>query len=235
MKPKILCLLALLACLTGCVPVDSLNPLYTANNVIFDPALLGKWVGGNPDEGFLRFDRAAQDSYQMVMVSRNSEAVEEQIYIAHLVNLGGEKFLDVSPKELEPSAEQYLFRTDPVRKGSRFEPKLERIGTGFYVEVLGPTPGRGNSQELQLKVRPVHWIFKVSLSEKTLTLSYLDREWVQEAIKKKLIQAEHVKAKEGNDTGWVLSGSTAELQQFIVHHADDPEAFNSGSALSKVE
>src|ERR1051326_3676341 len=219
MDKRYLVFFALLACLAGCVPVDSLNPLYTANNIIFDPALVGKWVSGNPDEGFLRFDRAAEDSYQMVMVSRNSDSVEEQIYIAHLVSLGGEKFLDVSPRELDPSAKQYLFRTDPARKGARFEPRLERIGTGFYLEVLGPTPGRGNSQELQLKLHPVHWMMKVSLTEKTLTLSYLDREWVQEAIKKKLVQAEHVKAKDGNDTGWVLSGSTAELQQFIVHHA----------------
>jgi hypothetical protein len=104
-----------------------------------------------------------------------------------------------------------------------------------YLEVLGPNPGKGTSQELQVKVRPAHWIFKVYLSEKNLSLSYLDREWVQEAIDKKLVQARHMKARDENTLNWVLAGSTADLQQFVVQHADDPGAFDAGMALSKIE
>ncbi|HEY2391490.1 MAG TPA: hypothetical protein VGK22_09975 [Candidatus Angelobacter sp.] len=33
---------------------------------------------------------------------------------------------------------------------------------------------------------------------------------------------------------WVLSDSTAELEQFVVHHADDPGAFDNGMSLKKV-
>jgi hypothetical protein len=241
MNKKHLVFFALLACLTGCVPVDSLNPLFTDKNVIFDPALVGKWVGSDPEEGFLRFDRAEDDSYQMVLMAKaTSGMMQETVFKAHLVSLGGEKFLDVSPKQLEGSDQQYLFRTDGSRKGSNFQPVLERIGGGVYLEVRGPSPGKGNSQELQLKLRPAHWIFKVYLSEKTLSLSYLDQQWVEEAIKKKMLQAQHLKARTENtrdDDGreWVLSGSTAELQQFVVQHADDPGAFAGGMAMSKAQ
>ncbi|HEY2170629.1 MAG TPA: hypothetical protein VGJ30_13445 [Candidatus Angelobacter sp.] len=236
MSKRYLVFFALLACLTGCVPVDSLNPLYTDKNVIFDPALAGKWVSGNPEDGVLRFDRGEEDAYQMVFTQKTASGhSQETVYVAHLVSLGGEKYLDVSPKQFDGTAQQYLFRTDGSKKGSMFRPVLERISDGIYLEVQGPIPGKGNSQELQLKLRSSHWIFKVYLSEKTLSLSYLDQQWVEEAIKKKLLQAEHLKARSENSAQWLLSGSTAELQQFVVQHADDPGAFTGGIAMSKIE
>src|SRR5579864_82143 len=68
MQPKILCLVALLASLTGCFPVDSLNSLYTYNNdVIFDESLIGYWVG--PDGGkhgsvqFSKFEEGQKKGY----------------------------------------------------------------------------------------------------------------------------------------------------------------------------
>ena len=236
MSKKWLLLLLLPVCITGCVPVDSINPLYTEKNVIFDPVLVGKWGGPNADEGGLRFERTDDDAYQMVMTEKRSSGwAKESIFVAHLLSLGGEKYLDVEPREFEASSHLLLFRTDPSKKGSKFEPTLERIGSGVYLEVLGPNPGKGTSQELQVKVRPAHWIFKVYLSEKSLSLSYLDREWVQEAIDKKLVQARHMKARDENTLNWVLSGSTPDLQQFVVQHADDPGAFDAGMALSKIE
>lgn len=62
MKPTILCLLAVLACLTGCLPVDSLNPLYTDKDIVFDNTLLGDWVSVNKDneESTLRFVTLAE-------------------------------------------------------------------------------------------------------------------------------------------------------------------------------
>jgi hypothetical protein len=236
MTKRYLVLLALMACLTGCVPVDCINPLYTDKNVIFDPALLGKWVSANPEEGVLRFDRAEEGAYQMVITQKTpSDHSTETVYLAHLVSLGGEKYLDVSPTQFDGTAQQYLFRTDGSKKGSMFRPGLERISDGVYLEVRGPTPGKGNSQELQLKLRSAHWICKVYLNEKTLSLSYLDQQWVEEVIKKKLLQAEHLKARSENSAEWLLSGSTAELQQFVVQHADDPGAFSGGTAMSKIE
>jgi hypothetical protein len=236
MNKGYLAFFALLICLTGCVPVDSLNPLYNGNNVIFDPSLVGKWVSSNPDEGSLRFDRAEEDAYQMVSTEKTSSGLAgETVFVAHLVSLGGEKYLDVEPRQLEGSSQMYLFRTAPSKKGSKFEPTLEQIGRGVYMEVAGPNPGKGTSQELQVRIRPAHWIFKVYLNEKSLSLSYLDREWVQEEIDKKLIQARYLKSRDQDGHSWVLSGSTAELQQFVVQHADDPGAFNGGIGMSRIE
>jgi hypothetical protein len=215
--------------------VDSLNPFYRDRNVIFDAALLGKWANSNPDDGFVRFDRGEEDAYRMVVMGTNPSGEKGEVVLqAHLISLGGEKYLDVTANQVKGPG-QYLFRTDPAKKGSRFEPALQSIGNGLFLEVIGPVPGKGSSQELQVKVLPSHLIFKVTLNEKTLSLAFLDEEWVEEAIKKKQLQVRHLEAKSETSTGWVLSGSTAELQQFIVQHADDPGAFSSGMALSKVE
>jgi hypothetical protein len=230
-------LFALLACLTGCVQVDSLNPFYSDRNVIFDPALLGQWGSGNPDEGGIRFNRAEDDAYQMVYTEKiPSGWLEKSVFSVHLVNLGGEKYLDVQPLQISGTSQMHLFRTDPSKKGSKFEPALESLGDGIYLEVFGPNPGKGTSQELQVKVHAAHWIYKINLNEKSLTLSFLDREWVKEQINKKLIQARHLKAKDDdNNASWVLSGSTEELQQFVAHHADDPGAFDTEMSFSKME
>ena len=74
---KLLLLLAGLLCLTGCVPVDSLNPLYTDKDVAFDESLLGAWVGPDKsDEGGLEILAREQDgkkSYLLVMTDKNKD------------------------------------------------------------------------------------------------------------------------------------------------------------------
>ncbi len=221
--------------LTGCVPVDCLNPLYTDSNVIFDPALLGKWVGSEPDES-LRLERAENNAYQIVLTEKKeSGTLQQTVYEAHLVSLGGEKYLDLVPKEFPSSSNEILFKMDSAKKGARFAPTLEKIAEGLYLEVLGPTPGKGTVQELQVKLRPVHWIFKVEMHEKSLSLYHLDHEWIQEAIKKGKIQAQYTKARKEAGTTFVLTGSTADLQALVVHTVDDPGAFAEGMALQKVD
>jgi hypothetical protein len=238
MNPRYLILLALLVCLTGCItPIEMLNPLYNGKDVLFDPNLVGMWGTGDPNDATVRFARSeGDDGYEMVVTTKNSSGEPSvDVFSAHLVSLGGETYLDASPRQITGHAQQYTFRTDPEKKGSKFEPTLERIDEGIYLEVVGPNPGKGSSQELQVTLRTAHIFYKAKISEKSLALSQLEEEWIREAIKKKMLQARHLKARNGDGIAWVLSGPTAELQQFIVHHADDPGAFTSTAALSKVE
>jgi hypothetical protein len=235
MNPRYLLVLVVLVCLTGCfTSVEMLNPLYNGKDVLFDPNLLGTWNAGN--DTTLHFDRESNDGYQMVVTSKDSSGVQAvDVFSVHLVSLGGETYLDASPRQISGHAQQYLFRTDPVKKSSKFEPTLERLDEGIYLEVVGPSPGKGNSQELQVTLRTAHTFCKVKIGEKTLSLAPLDEAWMREAIEKKMLQARHVKARAGDDIAWVLTGPTAELQQFIVHHADDPGAFQGADILTRVE
>ncbi len=235
MRKSAIFLALLLGSLLGCVPIDSLSPIYTDSNVIFDPALLGRWASRQSDES-LRVERGENNSYLVVFEKKNGDAHEETVYQAHLVNLGGDKYLDVVPENVLGAPAAGTFWMDTGKKGARFAPTLQRIADGLYIEVVGPTPAKATIQELQIKLRPAHWFAKIEIHEKSLSLNYLDDEWVKKAIKKHYIQASHTTASnEDNPNSWVLTGSTAEMQSLIVRAADDPGAFGGGMAFQKIE
>src|SRR5215471_16662045 len=109
MKKLCVALVAIVACLSGCVPVDSLNPLYTDKDVVFDESLLGEWVGMDPSEtGGMKFIKEGNDAY--VIVLTDTDAIGEKkntFYDARLLNISGQKFLDVLQREWSASQASY--------------------------------------------------------------------------------------------------------------------------------
>jgi hypothetical protein len=79
---------------SGCVP--SLFPLYTDNDKVFDPALVGTWgkKGGDP---VWIFKKGPNTSYEMVYTGRNTPAKFE----CHLVRIGKSLFMDSFPSGSE--------------------------------------------------------------------------------------------------------------------------------------
>jgi len=82
----------------GCVP-NSIHPLYTDDNVVYDPALIGKWH----EEGelaWIEFAEGEDDSYIFRMAEDENVV---STFHAKLVKLGEHTLLDIMPAE--PSAE----------------------------------------------------------------------------------------------------------------------------------
>jgi len=81
--------------------VQSLHPLYTGKDLIFEPALLGEWVEAKPDsKSTLTFSKTGDKEYKL----RSGDPGDKQsIFIAHLVELGDKLFLDVKP---DPASER---------------------------------------------------------------------------------------------------------------------------------
>ncbi len=99
MKPtiKITGGLVLLAWLTGCV-VTSVYPFYTAKDVVFDPALLGRWAEAgstNAANEHWQFDKLEGQAYKVTVVDKEKRTE----YDAHLFKLKGRLFLDWCPRE----------------------------------------------------------------------------------------------------------------------------------------
>lgn len=234
MKAILRLLSALLVALliVGCVPVDSLNPIYTEKNVIFEPALLGEWLGDNRDEGALRIERAGDNAYQLLMTERTDGSwMRASVYDAHLVSLGGEQYLDVQPRQLQASDVAKL-NVAFLKSGLRLQPSLLDIGGGLFLE-FGAGAKKDKAQEIEIKLRSAHWIMKAELDHSTLRLAYLDDGWVKNEIKRGSLVVAHQRAKGESSEKWVLTGSTAELQQFVVRQADREGAFSGGIALKK--
>ena len=90
----------LAALLGGCVPVMSLNPLYTKENVVFDKKLLGTWAD-DPNEPEITWQFKSIDepknAYKLIFTGEDGM---KGSFVAHLVKLQDKLFLDVYPSEL---------------------------------------------------------------------------------------------------------------------------------------
>lgn len=223
---RFLLALPLFTLLAGCAPVDSLNPLYTPKDVVFDETLLGQW--GTEAEG-LKFVRLGKNGYRIVWPEKDdgSGHIMNAVYDAHLVKLGGHRFLDVVCRQSGSVTgtprfpEVHLRQT---RSGMSIEPRLVSAGEGTYLELVpGETDADDNQFSLQL--RKTHQFFKVILEDqgKTLKLVQLDDSWIDGQIREGAIVIDHEVIHGGSV---VLTASTPELQQLVLDHADDEEAFH---------
>ena len=82
------------AVLTGCVP-QTLFPLYSDETLTFEPLLLGAWQEDDEDA---RWTFSAHDPHSYRLVHRDSDGRESE-FEAHLIELGGELFLDLFPED----------------------------------------------------------------------------------------------------------------------------------------
>ena len=83
----------------GCVPVISLHPLYTKENVVFDKKLLGTWADDpNEPEVTWQFESAdeAKKSYNLVFTGEDGL---KGSFVVHLVKLKDSLFLDIFPSK----------------------------------------------------------------------------------------------------------------------------------------
>ena len=89
----------LAALMGGCVPVMSLRPLYTKENVVFDKKLLGTWVDDpNEPEITWQFESIDEPENAYKLVFTGEDGMKGS-FVAHLVKLQGKLFLDVYPSE----------------------------------------------------------------------------------------------------------------------------------------
>ncbi len=230
---KFFLLLPLAVLLTGCAPVDSLNPLYTDKDVVFDETLLGQW--GTADEG-LNFAKLGENGYRIVMSGKDDDTgqVTTFVFDAHLVNLQGHRFLDVVWKQggavndSQPIPEVHVRRT---KNGLEMEPRLVSAGAGTYLELL---PGESGGEEDRFSIRPrqAHEFFKVVMEDegRTLKLVQLDDSWIDDQIRDGKLVIDH-EVMEGRSA--VLTASTPELQQLVLDHVNDEEAFHGDTVVQR--
>jgi hypothetical protein len=105
MKTKKLPFYALAVLLGGCVPVLSLHPLYTEEDVVPEKKLLGTWVD-DPNSPKTTWDFAnmeePKNAYKLVFTD---EEGKKGSFVARVVKLQDKLFLDVYPSELPWEAE----------------------------------------------------------------------------------------------------------------------------------
>jgi hypothetical protein len=115
--------LALASC-AGCY-VQSLHPLYSDRNTMFDPALIGTWVS-EEDEGFVFTMEDTTRGVYMLVCDENGATARFQ---AVLADIDGVRFLDIFPEE--PNNDNGFYRDHLLRVHSFL--KLERMADTLSV------------------------------------------------------------------------------------------------------
>ena len=113
-----LCVLVL--CI-GCIP--SLNPLYTADDLVYLPELIGEWKG---EHRRIIVNRRLEKQYRILEIDKRGNETE---LIGHLVKLGDDYFLDVSlehqPSDHSPTASFHTVRVHTLHKLNLLDRQLE--------------------------------------------------------------------------------------------------------------
>lgn len=230
---KIWPLLAFMVFLAGCQPVDSLNPLYTDKDLIFDPALLGKWT---EEKGTLEFVKAQHKDREYRVVFRDDETPSHQMeFQGRLVDLQGHRFLDLEQTEPAVWEESYWLDTKQTKDGPRVSPQFVHAGDGVFLEFERGDTRR--TSELTLQVRVAHWFFKVTGSDTDLRLDSIDDERLEKLLQQKKTQITHVMAGNKHESGGelLLTAETAELQRFVVGHVNDDEVFSVSRTFTRAK
>jgi len=121
--------LVLALVLVGCVP--SLHPLYTEEDLVFDPALVGVWSGEGSTETWA-FTKSGEKVYRLVYTDREGKTGP---FDAHLLSVDGRLYLDLFPADLEiPENDFYKGHLLPVHTFMR----VKEIGSSLRMAPLSP-------------------------------------------------------------------------------------------------
>jgi hypothetical protein len=231
---KLLFLTPLAMMLAGCAPANSVNPLYSDKDVVFDEALLGQW--GPPNEG-LNFAKLGDNGYKIVMSGKDDATGQAVtlVFQAHLVSLRGHRFLDVVSMQLEGGEDTQTLPEVHVRRtvdGMKIEPRLIAApGAAMYWELI-PGESDVDQDRFSIRLRQAHLFFKVEMEDegRTLKLVYLDDSWVDNQIQEGKLAIDH-EIVDGRSA--VLTASTPDLQQLVLDHVHDEDAFKGGLTLQR--
>ncbi len=117
--------------LAGCVP--SLNPLYTEKDVIYDSDLVGVWQSADEKEkGLWTFEKGEGLDYKLVL----TEDDKSSPFVAHLLQLGKHRFLDLCPDKSSVKAGKTGFLYDVALIPGHLFFKVAQIKPTLQVAIL---------------------------------------------------------------------------------------------------
>ncbi|KAF0209935.1 MAG: hypothetical protein FD167_5418, partial [bacterium] len=147
----VLLLITLFLCLSSCY-IKSLNPIFTEKDLIFEPELIGEWIGEDEEsEAPWLFQKASNKGYDLILpVSQKSNTEFE----ANLVKIGDFTFLDLYPKEPKKAD----FRNDFYKE--------------HFIAVHSFCLVSLTSNELELAFLDISW-FKEKFGEEKINISHI--------------------------------------------------------------
>ncbi len=133
MNTKKIAFYVLAVILGGCVP--SLQPLYTNNDLIFEPKLLGKWVSVDPNMQWQFEEVPVPGDAKKYYILTVTDEKGSGKFDAHLLKLDNMTFLDLFPKD--PNVQNCDLTKIHLVLAHTFY-KVEQIDPNFQLKTLSP-------------------------------------------------------------------------------------------------
>jgi hypothetical protein len=95
----------------GCLPVLSLHPLFTEENIVFEPKLLGRWVDdpNDPETAWLfqRSEKSGEEYEKAYQLTFSDKDGKKGIFTAFLVKMDSKLFLDIFPTQFPSGKDDF--------------------------------------------------------------------------------------------------------------------------------
>lgn len=226
MLARLLLLSLALCMLIGCSPADSINPLFTGDDVIsFDQYLPGTWHDQNssPQE-YLLFKEGADYRYRITVAGQDGTKQEFNGRLGYIHN---QRFLDVTPVSATAEwsalsdADLTINRQPP--NTTVFRSATVKLGDLVYLQFTD-AGSDANQTHFKVKLRTAHWFCKFATDDSVMHLDCLENDWLGQHIADGSLHLDHASVT-SDGSGLVITASTTDLQRFVTEHAQDKEAW----------
>ncbi len=188
--------------ITGCIP--SLHPLYTDDDLVFNPELIGEWYDDDDPEQTWEFTRAGENAYTL-------------------------KHTDFTHKTKKLDSGE--FTNDTILFTGKFDIHLIKLEGIYFMDFYPEDNNQLDINELlELHLFPVHTFAKVQFMENEVRIFQVDPDWIETVIEEKKIWIKH----EMIDDAIILTASTEELQKFFAKYVEEDRAFIDPIVLKKL-
>ena len=192
--------------LSSCL--KTLHPIFTVNDIVYDPKLLGTW---------------------------KAKASDDELAFAVITNLSADNSIELPEKIAAIKQKGYLvlYKNEKGEIIDQYIAFLARIGKHLYFDYYpaDKKEDRKVDEFFSAHLVKMHTSFRVELAnDGSFELSQFDESYVTDLIDKKKIRISH--ETDPNDN-FVITASTSELQQYIMKYGDDPSAYRSEKTVFK--
>ena len=194
--------------------VESLEPLYSEKDAIYDPSLEGDWLLDGDADSVFHFAAAGRNAYRVTIKDDLS------VFDVHLLRIGSRLLLDAAPVEWKGRAAAMDLHLGWNQTGVELAPGFKRLEDNIYLEIR-PVSIDNSGARFRVRIRATHMFFWLFREEQAMVLVPLSGNWLAEGVKNGSLSIDHVMAGEQP----VLSARTADLQKLVAEHENDPEAF----------
>jgi hypothetical protein len=200
-------LAALLEILPLSTHAQSVQPFYTASDIVFRQELIGKW---NIEDVTIEFRDLGDKTYGISIPVDSDVTIQ---FRAHLIRIAGKYFLDGQITQLRKADKA---STDG---GSKDEQK-EKSDGGFTLD------------EHDIFMNRHHGLILIEFTknpDELIAHEWADN-WLPEMAEHKKLDCPHIKDEMGRI---LLTAESSELQKFVKRLP--PEAFDSGAGLTRIK